>query len=270
MTMPNTESCTPPACGPERSAGVARTDPKPLRTPEEQDAARRTAEIFSRCPDPLEIRLENFTKYVRRQHLKRFLALYEVFKMASGVKGSIVECGVFRGFGLMAWAKLCAMLEPENLTRRVYGFDTFAGFPAIDAKDLSALANARPGDLGADSYAELGELIEQYDRDRYLGHIPKVELIRGDMAKTIPEFVQSHPHLVVSLLYLDADLFEPTRAALIHFLPRMPKGAVVAFDELDNPIWPGETQAALEIVGLNRLRLRRLEWDPYISFATIE
>jgi hypothetical protein len=31
----------------------------------------------------------------------------------------------------MAWAKLSAMLEPENLTRRIYGFDTFEGFPSV-------------------------------------------------------------------------------------------------------------------------------------------
>src|SRR5438067_460216 len=163
-----------------------RTDPKPLRTSEEQDAARRTAEIFSRSADPVEIRLENFTKYVRRQHLKRFLAMYEIFKLALPVKGSIVECGVFRGFGVMAWAKLSAMLEPENLTRRIYGFDTFGGFPSVDVKDRSAFTGARAGDLCADSYSELTQLIEQFDRDRFLGHIPKVELIRGDISRTIP------------------------------------------------------------------------------------
>jgi hypothetical protein len=50
----------------------------------------------------------------------------------------------------------------------------------------------------------------------------------------------------------------------------MPKGAVLAFDELDNPIWPGETVAALDAVGLSKLRLRRLDWDPYIAFASLE
>ena len=44
--------------------------------------------------DPVEKRLETFPKYVRRQDLKRFLALYELFKIALTVKGSIVECGV--------------------------------------------------------------------------------------------------------------------------------------------------------------------------------
>jgi hypothetical protein len=226
--------------------------------------------MFVSSPDSVEVKLENFTKYVRRQHLKRFLAMYEVFKLAMPVKGSIIECGVFRGFGLMAWAKLSAMLEPENLTRRIYGFDTFEGFPEIVQQDQSAFTNVQPGDLCANSYDELIQLIREYDKDRFLGHIPKVELIRGNITRTLPEFVAAHPHLVVSLLYLDADMYEPTKVALETVIPRMPKGAILAFDELDNPIWPGETLGAIEAVGLNKLRLQRMEWDPYISFATLE
>jgi hypothetical protein len=75
---------------------------------------------------------------------------------------------------------------------------------------------------------------------------------------------------VVSLLFLDFDLYEPTKVAIETFLPRMPKGAIIAFDELDNPIWPGETMALLESIGFNRLKLQRLEWDPYISFAILD
>lgn len=241
-----------------------------FRTDTEKQVGKRTAEIFDNSSDSTEIKLETFPRYVRRQHLKRFMALYEVFKMALPVKGSVVECGVFRGFGLMSWAKLSTILEPENLTRRIYGFDTFAGFPNVDGKDQSGFANANIGDLKSDSYQELNQLIQEYDKDRFLGHIPKVELVRGDISVTVHEFVKSHPHLMVSLLFMDCDLFEPTKAALEAFVPRMPKGAVLAFDELDNPIWPGETLAVLETLGIKNLRLQRLEWDPYISFAVIE
>ena len=48
------------------------------------------------------------------------------------------------------------------------------------------------------------------------------------------------------MLYLDFDIYEPTLTALENFLPRMPKGSVIAFDELNNPDWPGETMAFLE------------------------
>lgn len=243
---------------------------KKFRTSAEEQVGPAIAQIFERCPDPVDIRLENFPKYVRRQHLKRFLALYEIFKLVLPVKGSIVECGVFRGFGVMSWAKLSAMLEPENLIRRIYGFDTFAGFPSVAHQDRTKITEGPVGGLYADSHDELQDLIKEYDRDRFLGHIEKVELIKGDIVQTIPKFLAEHQHLVVSLLFLDVDLYEPTRAALKHFMPRMPKGAVLAFDELDNPQWPGETLAAIEEVGLGQLRLQRLPWDPYISFAVLD
>jgi hypothetical protein len=169
----------------------------------------------------------------------------------------------------MAWAHFSAILEPTNLTRRIYGFDTFSGFPSVSEKDRSTLRTPQRGELSSEAYEELLELIRIYDRNRFLGHIPKVHLIRGDARETIPKFVQDNPHLVVSLLFLDFDLYEPTKVAIEHFVPRMPRGAVIAFDELDNPIWPGETQALLDTLGIGRLELRRVEWDPYIAYALI-
>ncbi len=243
---------------------------KKFRTPVEQQVGPNIERIFDACPDSVEVKLENFPKYVRRQHLKRFLALYEIFKLVLPVKGSIVECGVFKGFGLMSWAKLSTMLEPENFMRRIYGFDTFSGFPNYSEKDANSVAMPTRGALFADSHEELTALMEEYDRDRFLGHIDKVHLIKGDVAETIPQFIESNPHLLVSLLFLDLDLFEPTKVAIENFLPRMPKGAIIAFDELDNPMWPGETLALLESMNVGRLQIRRLDWDPYIGFAVLE
>jgi hypothetical protein len=243
---------------------------KSFKTETELEIGKSLENIFVNCPDRIETKLENFPKYVRRQHLKRFLAMYEIFKLILPVKGSIVECGVFRGFSVMAWAKLSTILEPENLTRRVYGFDSFDGFPSVTEMDRSTGGDAAAGDFQGSSYDELQELIRVYDQDRFLGHISKVQLIRGDATKSIPDFVKDNSHLLVSLLFLDMDLYEPTKAALEHFLPRMPKGAVLAFDELDNPIWPGETTALLEKLNINRLKIQRLEWDPYIGYVVIE
>ena len=242
---------------------------KTFKTPSEQTVGPAITRIFENCADTTEAKLECFPKYVRRQQLKRFLAMYELFKLALPVKGSVVECGVFRGFGLMAWAKLSAILEPENLTRRIYGFDTFDGFPSLTDKDQNLHTQTHVGDLRASSYEELLQLIALHDQDRFLGHIPKVSLVKGDIAVTAPRFIEENPHLLVSLLFIDCDLYEPTKAALRHFLPRMPKGAVLAFDELDNPQWPGETLAMLEEAVARPLALRRLEWDPYISYAQL-
>ena len=86
----------------------------------------------------------------------------------------------------------------------------------------------------------------------------------------MPAFVEKNQHLMVSLLFLDMDLYEPTKAVIKALYPRIPKGGIIAFDELDNPIWPGETSALLETLGIGKLRIQRVDFDPYIGFAVVE
>lgn len=235
----------------------------------EKEASAKIAEIFERSSLPLETKLRHFGKYLRRQDLTKMVTRLELFKLQTLVKGSIVECGVFQGAGLLSWGNFSAILEPNNLMRKVYGFDSFEGFPGVSEKDQSKERKSQVGDLKASTYEELIELIQAFDKNRFLGHVPKIQLVRGDATKTIPAFVEENQHLIVSLLYLDFDLFEPTKAALEAFLPRMPKGSVLAFDELDHPAWPGETRALLETVGIRNLELRRFDFDPYVSFAIL-
>ncbi len=242
---------------------------KNFRTEREIDVSKNVERIFDNSSESTKVKLENFTKYVRRQHLKRFITLYEIFKKIIPVKGSIVELGVFRGFSLSAWAKLSAILEPENLIRKVYGFDTFEGFPDLNIKDKNKHHKHKIGDFKTNVYEELNELNTEFNNDRFLGHINKVELIKGDCAKTVPKFIDENPHLLISLLFIDLDLYEPTKIAIDHFLPRMHKGSIIAFDELDNQQWPGETLALLESMNIKNLKIQTIPGDPYIGFAEI-
>jgi hypothetical protein len=242
-----------------------------FRTEAEDQEAALNKRCFDRNPADWEKKLEHFPKYVKRQNLTRFLALYEIFKKVIDVKGSVVECGVYEGFGLTTWAKLSSILEPVNIMRRVYGFDSFSGFPGVADKDRARTSqHVKEGDLFADVDEELKELVRIYDSTRFLGHVEKVHLIKGDAVETIPRFVEDNPHVLVSLLFLDFDLYEPTRVALEHFVPRMPKGSIIAFDELDNPLWPGETLAMLEHFADQKLEIRREVFDPYIGYAVIQ
>ncbi len=216
-------------------------------------------------------KLQNFAKYVPRQILSMFLAKHALFQKILNVHGHILECGVFLGGGLMTWAQLSAIYEPVNHTRRIVGFDTFSGFAAIHEKDRGENTDfARKGGLAADARRDLEECVRLYDENRFIGHIPRVELVEGDATQTIPEYLAKNQHLVVAMLYLDFDLYEPTKAALEAFRPRMPKGAVIAFDELNDAAWPGETRAVLESVGLANLRIERFPFTSQFSFAVLD
>jgi len=215
--------------------------------------------------------IEDFPNYVPRQVLGSFLAKHELFKMILNTKGSIVECGVFRGAGLMTWAQLSAIYEPVNYHREIIGFDTFSGFPDVDDADKAGKenVNAVKGGVAADSYDELSEAIKLYDSNRFLSHVEKVKLVKGDFLKTGPEFIEKNKHLLVSLLYLDFDIYKPTKEALKMFLSRMPKGAILAFDEINNPEWPGETMALLESLDLNKYELKQFYYEPNVSYIIL-
>lgn len=216
-------------------------------------------------------KLRNFPKYLPNTALGKFLCRYEMFKEVLDVHGAIVECGVHLGGGLMTWAQLSAIYEPFNHVRKVVGFDTFEGFAGVSDKDKAAGADAiGKGTFSAPAFEDLERCIKVFDYGRPLPHIKKVELVKGDANKTIPQYVQDNQHLVVALLFLDFDVYEPTKAAIEALRPRMPKGAIVAFDELYIRQWPGETLAVLETFGIQNLRIKRFPHQPQLSYAKLE
>jgi hypothetical protein len=230
-----------------------------------------TEDVFVSASGSIVDKLDAFTKFVSRRTLAKFLVRYEIFKKIIEVNGSIIECGVMNGAGLFTYAHLSSMFEPVNHTRRVIGFDTFEGFPSVHENDLSTgiSSHLESGGLAGSSVEDLERAIALFDSNRTLSHIPKIELVKGDITKTAPEYLANNPHLVVALLYLDLDLYEPTKAALQTFLPRMPKGAIVVFDELNTQTFPGETLAVDEILGIRNVKIERLPLDPYVSYCIL-
>ena len=216
-------------------------------------------------------KLKNFSKYVPRQSLARFLVYYELFKKQLGIKGSIVECGVHQGGGVMSWAKLSTTLEPYNFHRKIIGFDTFSGIPKISEIDKK-YKYSKKGLFSEkfNTYNELKQAIKEYDKNRYIKHVPKIELVKGDAVKTIPKYVKDNKHLIISLLFLDFDIFEPTSVALKYFLPRMTRGSILAFDEINNENWPGETMALLEKHNINKLKIKNFTSEPHMSYLEIK
>ena len=243
------------------------------RTQSATDAPNRAArnDLFATSPGSWVEKLETFPKYVPRQSLARFIARYEIFKLIETVHGSIVECGVLFGGGLMAFANISTICEPYNFQRRIIGFDTWAGFPEVSDADVGTDLERRSAHLKAggfsapEAYEDLKAWVALYDENRFLNHFPKVELVKGDFLETHVQFLKENAHLVISCLYLDFDIYTPTKAALEAFLPRIPRGGVIVFDELNEERFPGETVAALELDLVRNLRIRRFPFEPRIS-----
>ncbi len=215
-------------------------------------------------------KLENFTKYVRRQNLSKLLVRHELFKLQSNIKGSIIECGVHEGGGLMTWAHLSAIMEPHNYSRKIIGFDTFKGFPGLSSKDLKNFQKKGYFKENYDTYSDIKSSIKLYDSNRSLNHVEKVILVKGNAEKTILQFLKNNKHLLISLIWLDFDIYKPTSVALKNLIPRLVKGSVIAFDELNNPMWPGETLAAIENNILSLGKLKCFNFEPNISYLIVE
>ena len=218
----------------------------------------------------------NFELFTHRRHLARFISRYELFMKILKIEGSIIECGVFKGDGVLAWGKLSEIFEPYAYKRKIFGFDTFEGFPDIkNKKDKSKIYSnssltKKKFKLENSEYEQILKSITEFDKERYLNNYKKISLIKGDAIKTIPRFIKENKHLLVALLFIDFDIYHPAKIALKNFLPRMGRGSIIAFDEINNDAWPGETLALIEeLEDLKRYKIEKFHFESNISYIVL-
>ena len=119
------------------------------------------------------------------------------------------------------------------------------------------------------TYKNIVNCKNEFDKNRFLNNKEKIILVRGLAEKTIKSYLKKNKHTVVSLVYIDFDLYKPALVALKNFIPLMPKGSIIAFDEVNNPDWPGETEAMLKSLKLNKHKLSCFEFEPNISYIEL-
>ncbi|MDY6850839.1 MAG: TylF/MycF/NovP-related O-methyltransferase [Thermodesulfobacteriota bacterium] len=193
--------------------------------------------------------LELWPAYVRRLHLGRFLAHYELFKHTLDLPGCIVELGVYRGPSFLTWAKLMETFCPGDRKRLVYGFDSFQGLQDFDEKDGRPdpdrgkhVGGYSPGAVRE----EVEELVDIANQDGFIPVSPRCKLIVGNIEETLPKFLEENSGLRISLLHFDVDLYRPTMVGLELLYPLVVKGGVVILDEYGLVPWQGESNAVDE------------------------
>ena len=231
----------------------------------------RFAELFAECPVPPNVLINQLGLMLNRNCLSRVLFLDELYRQIVDVPGAIVEFGVRWGQSLALYSNLRALYEPYNVSRQIVGFDTFEGFPSVSPKDGTA-TNLKVGTYAvAPKHEEyLEKLLAYYESTAPRSGAKRFELVKGDACETLPKYLKDHPGTVIALAYFDFDIYEPTRVCLENILPYLTKGSIVAFDELNKEVSPGETVAVREVLGLSRYRLRRSPYRGYPSYLVIE
>lgn len=169
--------------------------------------------------------------------LSKFIAKVKLLDAVKNIPGDIVECGVFKGSGIVAWLKIKEVLQPNSF-KKVIGFDFFDTDSLIkslngdDLHKMEKLFNSRK--------FKHNEGFEQIltDKIKECGFNDcQFELIKGDVNNTCYDFVSKRPGFKISLLYLDLDLGTPTYNTLSAFWDKVSRGGIVVFDEYAYHQW---------------------------------
>jgi len=242
-----------------------------LSSQSEKDVQRALFETFRDAPLPDDEMLANLGLFLTSKSLSRVLFFYELYKKIVNTHGVIMEFGVRWGQSLAVLSALRGIFEPFNRHRKLIGFDTFEGFKGMSGEDGERCKCVDGSFSVSENYEDyLDRLIGLHDATNPISHLKKYELVKGDACQTVPDYLAAHPETVISMAIFDFDIYKPTKAALEAIKPHLMKGSVLVFDELCDDIFPGETVAVREVLGLNTLRVERMPMTARISYAVLD
>jgi len=144
--------------------------------------------------------------------------------LKENVPGDFAELGVWRG----NTASVLAHFAGE-FGRKVYLFDTYEGF---DSKDLRGIDGGKRVQFDNTSIEMVKSAIG-----------PSVDVcrfVKGYFPATVTE---EHRGCKYSVVSLDCDLYEPMKAGLDFFYPRMSKGGVLLLHDYSGVFWAGAKKA---------------------------
>jgi hypothetical protein len=161
------------------------------------------------------------------------------------IPGAVVECGVWRGGSTMAAALSLLQMNCQN--KELYLFDTFAGMPPPDNRDVNIRGHTasdilqnpqHPNYQNVLACATLNEVRANMQKTGY--DLSKVHFVQGKVEDTIP----ANAPETIALLRLDTDWYESTKHELEHLYPRLSSGGVIIIDDYGH--WQGCRKATDE------------------------
>jgi predicted O-methyltransferase YrrM len=168
-----------------------------------------------------------------------FYTLARLVRTKDGFPGAILECGTHHGATLLGMAHI---LRSRGISARLYGLDSFEGFPEPTAEDAQGDGTMHPwvrrGFLGEASLERLTARIARMDLTS------RVTLIKGYFDDTLPRLAAER----FSLVHLDCDLYGSYMSCLEFVYPRMLPDGMIIFDDYGSPPYPGAQRAVDEFL----------------------
>lgn len=164
----------------------------------------------------------------------KFLYFQRMFDIIKDTDGDVVECGVGRGNSLLY---LALLVKDEMKGRKLWGFDSFEGFPEPSEQDRSSRA-PREGEHSGVDVSDIENLLINSGLDVNFLYT-QLSLVKGFFSESLSKYAGD----TIALLQLDVDLYDSYLTTLKYFYPRVAEGGVVLFDEYlgwnDNIQFPG-------------------------------
>jgi len=191
------------------------------------------------------------------ERLKKIIIRNHLYQLSKNIPGDIIECGVFKGTGLIFWLKLLKIFDSQSL-KKVIGFDTFADFPKStleyekkSVKEFNNQSNYKKKD-------NTFNIIKQKVKKAKVNE--KCRLIKGDITKTAKNYAKKNKGCRISLLHLDLDTYAGTKCALENFYPLVSPGGVIILDEYGQSGW-GESDAVDEFFINKKCDIKTVEFS---------
>ena len=176
------------------------------------------------------------------------------YVVENNIPGDFVECGVWRGGNAILAKKI---FEHLNSDKKVWMFDTFEGMTAPTNVDIEAINQISAENKFAESqttthnewcYASL-EDVQKNCSDSGID-IAALKFIKGDVCDTLkkPDNVPDK----ISVLRLDTDWYESTKAELEVLYPKLSNGGVLIIDDYGH--WEGARKAVDEYFSLQKYK----------------
>lgn len=182
--------------------------------------------------------------------MSKVLAHYELYKQVLDLPGVFVECGVFKGASFSRFAMFRELLS-NPYSKKMIAFDIFGEFPETEYEDdfMKRESFIRGAGSHGISPEQLEEVLEHKNVNK------NIDIVKGDIVETVPQYIKNHPELKISILNLDTDIYEPAVTILEHLYPRIVSGGILILD--DYGVFPGETAAVDEYFADKNIQIKK-------------